>query len=263
MKLNSYRQCPICNELACGKGTRLAKALGHPEISNAVLAVSEKFSIIPSVGPLVLGHSLVVTRRHSTNIIADLRGIELEELKVICIQFLQHLRTAIDHDITLFCFEHGSRCDSGNQLCSTNHGHLHLLPLRGDQISAVTAKLGSELLTFKNLPELCDVLTPLQQYIVAFSLGLGSTEVLGTVLEASNAPSQHVRRVVGETLGIACWDWKTDMNRDLLRRTLALGFALNKTVGIEPQSFAGSANPQDHRGHLTVAVAENGADDRT
>jgi len=52
--------------------------------------------------------------------------------------------------------------------------------------------------------------------------------VSGAVLDASEVPSQHLRRLVADQLGIAGWNWKANMNAELLRRTLALGFEINK-----------------------------------
>ncbi len=41
-----------------------------------------------------------------------------------------------------------------------------------------------------------------------------------------------------ELLGIADWDWKANTNAELLRRTLALGFEVNKRAA--PQSLVSS-----------------------
>lgn len=228
---NQY--CSICDELNCSGATRLSNALGDGGISNAVLLVSENFSVIPSVGPLVCGHSLVVTRRHTSNIIANLRQPELDELRCLCGQFLQRLAAVTPSEIHVLCFEHGSRCESQNQLCSTSHGHLHLVPLREEQLTAVLAALYSPSLAFNNFEEVRDALTPLYEYIVAFSLRMGCSDMRGVVLNATNIPSQYVRRVIADQLGIACWDWKADMKADLLRKTLALGFELNKNLEAE------------------------------
>jgi len=83
--------------------------------------------------------------------------------------------------------------------------------------------------------DISDALAPLQEYIVAFSLVPERKMVRGMMLDASHVPSQHLRRLVADQLGIASWDWKVNVNADLLRQTLALGFEVNKKV--DPQTI--------------------------
>jgi hypothetical protein len=232
MTINSGKKCAICDELAGGKQTTLSRALNDVGVSNAVMTVSDHFAVIPSVGPLVLGHSLVVTREHSSNVFAGLGHPEVRELEGVCELSMKAI-LAHTPDVQLLCFEHGSRSEFKNVLCSTCHGHLHQVPLKPDDTTAVLDTLKGRTFSCNNYDEIQDLISPFQEYIVAFSLGLGRNRFKGTVLDASSVPSQFVRKVIADQLGIAWWDWKTNMNANLLRCTLALGFEVNREIGLD------------------------------
>jgi diadenosine tetraphosphate (Ap4A) HIT family hydrolase len=226
------QQCAICVELRAGSDTRLSSALDDSRYANAVLFVTDHFAVIPSVGPLTVGHSLVVTRRHSSNVIADLDQSELDELGRVCCESSKKL-LAGEPGQSLFYFEHGSRCELKSTLCSTTHGHLHQLPLRERNISDVLRSAGGQKFEVGAFRDLAAIVGTLQEYIVAFSLSPNRDCLGGIVMDASNAPSQYVRKLIADGLGSSRWNWKTDTNPDLLRETLALGFQPNRRVSAD------------------------------
>jgi hypothetical protein len=232
MTTDSSQDCAICNELRTGPGTRLSRALGDDTISNATLMISDHFAVIPSVGPLVVGHNLVVTRGHSNGIMAGLPQSELPELRNICERSMEIL-VKDTLGLQLLCFEHGSRCELKHSLCSTGHGHLHHLPLPNGDVEAVLNAIGGQWFEVDDFREISDSLAPFQEYIVAFSLIPERKKVHGVVLDAAHVSSQHLRKLIADRLGIAGWDWKVNMNGALLRQTLALGFQLNKRIDLQ------------------------------
>lgn len=235
MILDPNRECALCDELSCRAGTRLSTALGEEEIVNAVLTVSDRFAVIPSVGPLVLGHALVVTRHHSSNVLADLNHIQGAELLSVCTEYMNRTTAQIPGADGLLCFEHGSRCLTLGSLCSTNHGHLHLLPLREADAAAILRTVSGQpfaIERFQDIPELLGGFQ--QQYVTAFSLASSRPEINGVVLDGAGVPSQYLRRVVAAHVRVPHWDWKRDMNADLLRRTIALGFQANRHADSQP-----------------------------
>jgi hypothetical protein len=224
--------CAICRELSCSQQTRMSAALEDKNVSNAVLILSDIFAIIPSVGPLVRGHALVVTRRHSSNILASVDETGYREFREICKQYLDWSSGKAE-DARLLCFEHGSCSGTHQSLCSTEHGHVHLLPLQSNESARVLEAVVGTSITVGDCRELSEVLNSLQQYVVAFSIGSKQGDHLeGVVLDGSTVPSQYLRRVVAERLGLPQWDWKLDleMNSDLLREMLAQGFEINRNA---------------------------------
>ena len=124
------QDCAICKELRGSQQTRISLALEDENVSNAVLVLSDLFAVIPSVGPLVRGHALVVTRRHSSNILASLDESGYSEFREVCRQYSDWSKNAGASDTRLLCFEHGSRCSTEQMLCSTGHGHVTFCPYR-------------------------------------------------------------------------------------------------------------------------------------
>ena len=74
------RCCTICDELRLVGRSRLAEALGDCRIHNAVLCSSRNYVIIPSIGPLAIGHALLVTRDHRKSIMHSTGTAQLLEI---------------------------------------------------------------------------------------------------------------------------------------------------------------------------------------
>lgn len=231
MIIDLNAECAICSELQCSRGSRISTALDDESILNAVSILSDQFAIIPSVGPLVLGHALAVTRRHSNNVLATPNHTAADELAGVCHDYLSQMANRIP-DVQMLCFEHGCRYASSKSLCSTDHGHLHLLPLSQNEISKILYNINGQRFRLGKFQEIAGVLGPFQEYVTAFVVTANSQEIGGVVLDASNVPSQYLRRVVADQLGLSGWDWKSDSNAALLRRTVALGFQPNTQATI-------------------------------
>ena len=229
MEMITNHSCAICDELSCAHETRLSKALGNSQVKNAAFAVSENLAVIPSVGPLVAGHCLLVTRRHSSNVLADLNQTQLDELDTLCNKSVEKLVRGRPNT-RLFCFEHGSRCELRETLCSTSHGHLHQLPLQDEDIDAVLHAAGGQRFSVPAFIDIRALLRPAEEYIIAFSLTPGSSRSEGIFMDASNAPSQYLRKLIANQIGSSRWDWKVDRNADLLENTLTLGFERNMNI---------------------------------
>jgi hypothetical protein len=231
MKMGLTDACTICDELSGAKDTAFSRALGDDRISNAVLAVSEHFAIVPSIGPLVLGHSLVISRRHSNNIIAGAPSPQLSELRTMCENSMDILLQG-DPALQLFCFEHGSLLPTEQHLCSTEHGHLHLVPLAKEEISRLIDAIGGRGFEADNFQQICNSTSALRQYIAAFCLQPKRKGFYGVVMDAAGLPSQYLRKAIARQLGTPAWDWKREVNRELLRKTIELGFEFNVQVEV-------------------------------
>ena len=68
--------CTICNELNnVIKNNRL---FNYNYVRSAKLIKNEHFSIIPSIGALTLGHSLIVTNKHTNSVFKYVMDNHLE-----------------------------------------------------------------------------------------------------------------------------------------------------------------------------------------
>lgn len=228
-KGSAVLRCSICEELAALEGTKLSQALGDPSVRNAIAFVSANYAVIPSLGPLTVGHCLVVSRRHSSSILLGMEN-EADRLE----QTLQAWGQRCNRRIGVrefLAFEHGARNVSpAKELCSTCHGHLHILPLSVDSSTRVISSLRGELLDDLRSPRVSRRLQTLDTYVVAFSFSLEEFSPRGVIANAANLPSQHLRRLVAKELGTEGWDWKRSENIGILRETVNLGFEPNLAI---------------------------------
>lgn len=229
--------CSICREVGGETGTRLSWALQDDALQNAVLAASRTFAIIPSVGPLVVGHSLLVTRHHRCSIFGEIASRQLREIEFLLDEFWPFALRLDDIMPGLLCFEHGAPGNLESKLCSTTHAHLHIVPLFGNKCDVVLESLDGKPLELIDAHALQIALQGLKEYVLAFHVTRGGKLRHAKVIDAKNLPSQYMRLVVARQLGIDAWDWKAHPNSVLLRKTISLGFRLNCNVNERSENY--------------------------
>jgi hypothetical protein len=216
--------CTICSELCGASNSQLALTLG-PQTSKAVLESSDEFTIIPSLGPLVVGHALVVTNKHRTNICSSLANTsERKQIKSLLGFFAKRFCTHLDDSI--FCFEHGAAEQSPVLPCSTSHAHLHILPLKNNIISAIIENCFCVPRVSRSYQEVSGYASQLNSYIFA-AVCTSSGEMRNmSIRDATGLQSQFMRRVIADVIRLPGWDWRTNPNVSVLKRTLSLGFRI-------------------------------------
>jgi hypothetical protein len=220
--------CPICAELNAEPGTRLSAALGDLSVRNAVLMDSAAFALIPSVGPLALGHSLLVTRTHQSSLFGSLTSVDYKQLQALITRFSATIANRIDSSLEILSFEHGAMSTlPDKELCSTVHAHLHLVPMFDHVVSRIIKSVGGDSLDSLNLPTLSPIIEALTEYLLVFRVSPRGETSSPRIQDASQLPSQFMRRLVAEEMGIKNWNWKTSSDAFLLRETIGLGFQVN------------------------------------
>jgi hypothetical protein len=111
-------------------------------------------------------------------------------------------------------FEHGARTpDSGG--CGISHAHLHIVPFPAENdpveqlVRAFPFEEIADLLDLKRIP-------PGKSYLYYESVR-GNRYVFYPPF----IPSQHIRRLLAEALGIQGWDWRQSGKEETLIATLA------------------------------------------
>jgi|GEM_PF-2373883 len=225
--------CSICSELDGRSGSRLALALDDPGIRNAVRTVTERLAVIPSVGPLSVGHSLIVTRHHRTNLLADATCQEIDDICNVARDLYRTGFVAAANSDALLCFEHGTGANGCDKRCGTTHAHLHVIPLAFESIAKVLKcvterhEFGDS--TTERLAEARNL-----DYIVVFCIGRNLEWRNLSIAIGGAYPSQLMRRIVAESIGVADWDWKKSKRREVLTSTLGLGFDANLSLRQRP-----------------------------
>jgi hypothetical protein len=212
--------CAICNEILGRSGGNLPRAL-RGTIS-ARFAETKRYVVIPSVGALTPGHSLIVPSDHEH---ALLPGASISELRELYGKLL--LLRGDDPNTVLFAFEHGCTDPGLNfEACGTIHAHLHVMPLPSNVVDHLLYNRTSESMTLGDIATrasgFCRFLAVFQWHDV------DSTH--GWVAPADLFPSQYMRKKVAEALGIGQWRWQEDMRSDTVSATLALGYRLKMAI---------------------------------
>lgn len=160
------------------------------------------FRGMPALGPLVEGHSMIVSEKHAPSLLTM-----SEVHKSNFLELSNHMARLWDGAALTFA-EHGSAKDSGSGPCIC-HTHVNVIPgvppeslnleARGHNLIAEGGLLA--------LPAIED------SY---FLVGQGE---YWRVYGHSGAPSQHLRMILFETFGLLHWDWRTLPNEELAART--------------------------------------------
>ncbi|GGH17479.1 HIT family protein [Mucilaginibacter phyllosphaerae] len=124
----------------------------NPEIWNTVLFETSNFFVVPTLGALVEGWLLIVSKEHYL-CVGELDSELFEELEKLTFKVSNFL-TKLYGDITIF--EHGPAVPNQLVGCSVDHLHLHLAPLSFDLLGATKNIIDlewTELVDFKQSKE--------------------------------------------------------------------------------------------------------------
>ena len=122
--------CCICSQIAGDENKDLiAKTIGASVYLRRIAFESEYFAVIPSLGPLAPGHSLLCPKQHYKSF-ASLPLIYEEDYNLMKIRLSEVLQFL--YDMPIHCFEHGSAKEATEPLCTVDHAHLHFIPTTVD-----------------------------------------------------------------------------------------------------------------------------------
>jgi hypothetical protein len=242
--MTADQDCNICNELWARRETQLSAALGRQDIRSAVLSSSRAYAVIPSLGPLVVGHSLVVTTNHHSSVFGSISSHQqVEELSNHLVQF-SRLISSLDNAEVL-CFEHGAAEGRlGRTLCSTCHAHLHLVPVATTICDRIIHRFESGWTPLKRLQDFRMAASRYAEHLAVMRLDSAGSLCSGWIGNAEALPSQFMRQVLAEELGLEEWDWKVSPNRSILERTLDLGYSVNTSILDGTQPFPSTLGPR-------------------
>jgi hypothetical protein len=194
--------CPVCEELRARQSSRLAQYIQSECISNVILGITADLAVIPSVGALTPEHVLVVSRDHRLSILAS------EALRAQTEELLTRILNRLGRPgQVLFAFEHGARSElPEKRKCTTLHAHLHVIPLDPQPAEAVLLRVPYSSHSKGDPWTFVKTLGEGEEFVCSFLWSdRGYTNCGGT---QNYLPSQHLRRVVAESLGLNQWDWR-------------------------------------------------------
>jgi len=203
---NMLTTCAFCDELQGGHENDFVKRYAG-RLNSRVWLSAAHFVAMPSLGQLAAGHSLVIPRRHALSLghLDDSELFELGKVKKL-------VATALEDEFAKpIWFEHGCVDDSSGG-CGVSHAHLHALPVNYDlKVPDKLARLfkGHRITGEGALRERISMGMP---YLFYGARDAGAEYMF----EVDCLPSQFLRRIIAEELGIDRWDWRAAGYEDSL-----------------------------------------------
>ena len=209
-------ECALCVEIGGRINSRAVDIFEEADGWPIEVVATENYLVIPSLGPLVFGHCLIVTRSHESSVMLDAcKEGRYEELRLIG-ERMEIVLEKITGRTRFLYFEHGST-ENTVELCSTSHAHLHVLPLETQEYCKLLPRMERmfDLVSHEKAIEL--------SLVSGDFILVNARDKLEKLTEsqwyfgnAQGLKSQFMRHTIAEVLGIEYWNWKVDKRRDLL-----------------------------------------------
>lgn len=199
-------KCCLCGQIEGRKDNDLiAQLLPGVPYARRIMMESASFAALPSLGPLVKGHTLLCPKSHIRSFASFGRRLHAEYLEVKN-RLKNRLCQIYASEITLF--EHGMATDGDRILCTVDHAHMHFLPLGNTSLSRLPGE--DRWTEFDGTLEMLRQLTRGREYIYSETPD-GAHRVLTRSSEV--LASQYMRKVIAKKLGHPQhWDWKATPN---------------------------------------------------
>jgi diadenosine tetraphosphate (Ap4A) HIT family hydrolase len=195
--------CEICAEIAGEpEGDAYHRLLADDRYVHRLILGGGEFGVLPSLGPLVPGHVLMCPVRHLRRF-ADLPIDLVEQFPAYVEDVIAVLESVYSCPVTRF--EHGTSGDGSRIPCTVEHAHVHLLPLPAGA-SPILPDLGWATVP-GGLRELRDYVGPYEY--LTWEHPDGHRLVLRGD-DAGAIPSQLLRRVVADAVGLPEWNWRVN-----------------------------------------------------
>ena len=198
--------CPLCAEINGVDSYDQYKPVAPPELQNRILYSSEKFIVLPALGPLNEGHLLVLTRDHYLNF-SQIPYSSTAEFFLL-ISFLKKSLTSTYGPTILF--EHGPVSENRKAGCCITHAHIHMLPLVVD----IEFQLSSDFQRNK-AQGLGDLIFHRQQPPYIYYENQNGDSFVYEVYD--NLPSQYIRQIIAYSIdNPEIWDWSENLRVNIL-----------------------------------------------
>jgi diadenosine tetraphosphate (Ap4A) HIT family hydrolase len=206
--------CPFCAQ-AAGEldHNEIAALIDEPWAARPVLAELGGAVAIPSIGALAPGHTLICPAEHYRSSLACPRELR-EEISELTRLVRGRLESATQ--LPTHVFEHGSPHDGSRIACSIEHAHVHVLPADIDVRERVATL--AEWIAVKDGLESLRAAVGNAEYLF-YEAPTGERAIATTT---TGLPSQLLRRVFAEALGLEEWNWRIQPAVERMRRTAEL-----------------------------------------
>jgi diadenosine tetraphosphate (Ap4A) HIT family hydrolase len=201
--------CDFCKEAHTLPSTFARRYVGFRE--SRIIATGENFFVMPSLGPLVGDHALLVPQEHVTSSAKLLEKMLSEMLEIIDRWSVK----ITDSNLTPLIFEHGTPSDdTAHGGCGICHCHLHLLAIDPAKTGNLLVKFedflrekaypvaGTELSSWTDVKQLAK-----DAYL---NIRLGEEKPRAYRFNGTRVESQLMRKfLASKVIGDIEWDWRS------------------------------------------------------
>jgi len=192
------RSCALCVAVADAARSK------EPFLYNIKLAETDNFVVLPSLGPLVPGHVMVVSKTHCASL-SSMGADAIEEYESLAAR-LRHAPLLRGSDALEA--EHGSTADDKAGACVI-HTHVHWIPGVGRFLEEFQRRL-----SLRAEARLVELISKAEPYIFARA---GAIQV---IFHARGLPSQTIRRILCELMDRDDTDWMQAPRLDWIEETV-------------------------------------------
>lgn len=206
-------KCSLCNVIDFNS---------KKSIVNRIIFEWNNFVLIPSIGPLDVGHFLIVSRKHNCGL-ATMPKEDIQDF----FRFSDFIKSKLPLSDLLF-FEHGSYDNQDAGSC-ISHTHIHVIPGYSGCYAILDKSLEIVYEDFTG-KQFSEIDFP---YILTFNSANQSR-----IYRAYNVHSQMMRKAICYEKELVNWDWKTDKKINSVKEGIDFWTkSLNQTFKMEKQLY--------------------------
>lgn len=188
--------CRLC------KITEQNVLLGTDWLPTYSIMSTHNFHIVPSLGSLVEGWTMIVSKEHLL-CMGELSYDKIDELLLVKKQLTQDISTIFGKSIA---FEHGPSSPGGPIGCGVDHAHIHFVPVDIDLPKALSKLIPFLDLEWQEINDYRDVRSYFLRGLPY--LYIEQPSGFGYIATNMHFPSQFVRKAIADHLGIPDhYDW--------------------------------------------------------
>lgn len=199
--------CRMCSIVKAAGSSRFTDLASRP------LWETEHFVVVPSLGALVEGHVMVVSKSHALSA-AALDARSAATLVDVLARVQEVIRSRWGSAVT---FEHGPSVAGSSVGCTVDHAHVHVLPQPANLEDHFEQQ--ARALAWVKVPSISHATrwAGVERPYLYIGFDGGS----GFVATGQSIPSQFFRRLVTDACGdTRSFNWRVDSRRDLVQRTV-------------------------------------------
>lgn len=195
-----YSNCIFCDII------NQINLLSNP-VENTVIYEDDFFIIVPALGPLYPGHTLIISKEHVTSI-SNMSKDSITK----CYELMARIKAFLNQFPCILFSEHGA-CDEYEAAgACIIHAHIQCIPL-SDEFDFSNIEL---FVTEDKVNSYFDILNWNKPYLYINHNGIEKIYLSEAV------PSQLIRKMIYASKGRTDWDWRNNRKDDMIKETLEL-----------------------------------------